>query len=138
MIRISLAAVLATAFVLPVWIDSVVAQPKAEVAKAQQKQAKKKQVKGRLPPHYGQIVDEGQRQRIYRIQAGYNPKIEALQAELDVLVEQRDAEIRAVLSPEQQRRLDARIAEAQAAKAAKAEKKADEKKRKAVPVKKAG
>ena len=136
MTRISLAAMLAAAFVLPVWIDSVLAQPKAEVAKAQQ-QAKKKQVKGRLPAHFGQVVDEGQRQRIYQIQAGYNPKIEALQAELDALVAQRDAEIRAVLSPEQQRRLDARIAEAQAAKAAKAKKKADEKKPKLVPVKKA-
>jgi hypothetical protein len=135
MIRISLAAVLTAVFVWPVCVEPLVAQPKAEVAKARQKQAKQKQVKGRLPPYYAQIVDERQRQRIYQIQAGYGPKIDALQAELDALMAQRDAEIRAVLTPEQQQRLDARIGEAQAAKA---EKKAAEKKQNVVPVKKAG
>jgi hypothetical protein len=63
---------------------------------------------------------------------------EALQAQIIALETQRDEEIRAVLSPDQQRRLDARIAEAQAKKEAKAEKKAAEKKRNIQQVKKAG
>jgi hypothetical protein len=138
MIRYSLAAVLAAAFLLPAWIGPVAAQPNGDAAKAQPKDAKKAPAKGRLPAYYAQIVNEGQRQRIYQIQASYYPKIDALQAEIDALVAQRDAEIRAVLSPEQQQRLDARIADAQAKKAAKAEKKAAEKKRNVVPVKKAG
>jgi hypothetical protein len=129
MIRCSLAAVLVAAFLLPAWIAPVVAQPK---------EAKKAAAKGRLPTYYAQIVTEDQRQRIYQIQASYDPEIDALQAELDALIAKRDAEIRDVLSPTQQRRLDARIAEAQAKRAAKAEKKAAEKKRNVVPVKKAG
>jgi hypothetical protein len=136
MIRASLAAVLVAAFSLPAWIAPVVAQPKGD-AKIQAK-AKKAVAKGRLPTYYAQIVTEDQRQRIYQIQASYDAKIDELQAELDALVGQRDAEIRDVLSPVQQRRLDARIADAQAKRAAKAEKKAAEKKRNVVPVKKAG
>jgi hypothetical protein len=133
-----LAAVMALALLVPAWIDRVVAQPEAKAAKAKQKEPKKAVVKGRLPAYFGPIVNEGQRQRIYQIQASYNPKIEALQTELDALVAQRDNEIRAVLSPEQREQLEARIADAQAKKAAKAEKKAAEKKRNVVPVNKAG
>jgi hypothetical protein len=137
MIRSSLAAALAAAFLLPAWFAPVVAQPKGDAAKIQPKEAKKAAAKGRLPTYYAQIVTEDQRQRIYQIQASYDPKIDALAAELDALVAKRDGEIRDVLSPAQQRRLDARIAEAQAKRAAKAEKKAVEKNRN-VPVKKAG
>jgi hypothetical protein len=138
MIRYLLAATLAIAFLLPAWIGPVAAQPKRDAAEAPGKEAKKAPAKGRLPAYYAQIVNEGQRQRIYQIQANYNPKIEALQAEIEALQTQRELEIRAVLSPEQQKRLDARIAEAQAKREAKAEKKAAEKKRNVVPVKKAG
>ena len=137
MSRASMVAVLAAAFLLPAWIAPVIARPKGD-AQIQQKGAKKAAEKGRLPTYYAQIVTEDQRQRIYQIQASYDPKIDALQAELDALVGKRDAEIREVLSPAQQRRLDARISEAQAKRAAKAEKKAAEKKRNVVPVKKAG
>jgi len=137
MIRYFLAALLALAFMLPAWLDPVIAQPKADAAKAE-KQAKRAPVKGRLPAYYSQIVTDGQRQRIYQIQASYNPKIEALQAQIVALEAQRDEEIRAVLSPVQQRQLDARIAEAQAKKEAKAEKKAAQKKRNIQQVKKAG
>jgi Spy/CpxP family protein refolding chaperone len=138
MIRSSLAAVLVAAFMLPAWIAPVVAQPKADAAKVQPREAKGADLKGRLPTYYAQIVTEDQRQRIYQIQASYDPKIDALKAELDALVAKRDAEIRDVLSPAQQRRLDARIAEAQAKREAKAKKKAAEKKRSVVPVKEAG
>ena len=138
MIRKSLAALLAIAFLLPAWLDPVIAQPKGDAAKVERKQVKKAPAKGRLPTYYAQIVNEGQRQRIYQIQASFNPKIEALRAEIDALEAQRDAEIRAVLSPAQQQRLDARIAQAQAKKEAKAEKKAAEKKQNVVQVKKAG
>jgi hypothetical protein len=138
MSRYPLAAVLVATFLLPAWIDPVVAQPKDGAAKAEVKKAKKAPAKGRLPAYYSQVVTEGQRQRIYQIQADYNPKIEALEAEIEALESQRDAEIRAVLSPEQQKRLDARIADAQAKREAKAEKKAAEKKRNVIQVKKAG
>jgi hypothetical protein len=138
MIRYALAAVLAAAFLLPAWTGPVIAQPKADAAKVEGKQAKKAPVKGRLPAYYSQIVTESQRQRIYQIQANYNPKIESLQAQIEALEAQRDEEMRAVLSPDQKRRLDARIAEAQAKKEAKAEQKAAEKKRNIQQVKKAG
>jgi hypothetical protein len=67
--------------------------------------------KGRLPDHYAAVVDDKQREEIYSIQATYAPQIEKLQAQLDAVQGKRNAEIRAVLTPEQQQKVDA-LAEA--------------------------
>ena len=133
MIRITLAAVLAVTFLLPALILPAIGQAKGDAAKAPAKQVNKES-NGRLPAYYARIVNEAQRARIYRIQALYADRIEALQAQLDELVAKRDAEIRDVLSPEQQQQLDAAIDEAQSAKAKKA---AAKKKDKGAVVKKA-
>jgi Spy/CpxP family protein refolding chaperone len=116
--KISLTIVLA-ACVLPSCFAALGQQNPADF-KAVAKEARKKETKGRLPAYYGQIVNPAQRQRIYQIQANYDPQIEALLAQIETLTEKRDAEIRAVLSPEQQQRLDTLIQGAKANRAAKA------------------
>ena len=60
----------------------------------------------RLPNHYSKLVDDSQRKKIYAIQSKYAEQIETLQEQLKELMLERDAEIRAVLSAEQQKKLD--------------------------------
>jgi hypothetical protein len=117
--RTALATVLVVTLGLPAFL-SAVAQQEGQPPQVRAKEIKKRDVKGRLPAYYGQIVDAGQRQRIYQIQSTYNRQIDALQAEIDALTAKRDAEIRAVLSPEQQQRLDTLVNGAKTARAAKA------------------
>jgi len=61
--------------------------------------------KGRLPPYYGEIVTEAQRQQIYAVQEKYEKQISALEDQLEALKKKRDAEIKAVLSEEQRTKL---------------------------------
>jgi len=61
--------------------------------------------KGRLPAHYGDIVTEEQRQKIYEIQGKYAKQIDALEEQLEGLKNKRDAEIEKVLSGEQKAKL---------------------------------
>ena len=119
MIRTALFIVLATACGLPAYLSAVGQQNAADI-KAARNVARKNEAQGRLPAYYGQIVDEGQRQRIYQIQANYHPQIESLLAQVEALTVKRDEEIRAVLSPEQRQRLDTLINGAKANRAAKA------------------
>src|SRR5688572_26179688 len=60
---------------------------------------------GRLPAHFGNLVDKTQRDKIYAIQAKYSEKIEDLQEQLKEVMLQRDAEIREVLTAEQKKKL---------------------------------
>ncbi|MBN2021313.1 MAG: hypothetical protein JW809_00830 [Pirellulales bacterium] len=92
---------------------------KGNAEPAAEKAAAKKPVQLRLPAHYGKIVDEKQRERIYAIQKEYGPKIQELKAQLQVLMDQRDQKIEAVLTPEQRKEL-ATIKEAAKAKRKKA------------------
>ncbi len=66
----------------------------------------KKARAGQLPPYYGEVVDDVQRQKIYAIQAEFNAQIKALQAKLDALKKERDDKIQAVLTPEQRKQVD--------------------------------
>jgi len=66
----------------------------------------------RLPYYYAKVVTPQQRETIYQIQAQYEPQIAELRKQLKALVAKRDAEIRDVLSEEQQKHLDELIAEA--------------------------
>ena len=125
--RPMLAVALAAAFAVPALILPAAAQ-KGDAAQGVRKQVNKKAAKGRLPAYYATIVDDRQRQEIYGIQAEYHARIEALRAELEALVNERDEKIRGVLSPAQAQRLDGLIASAQAARAAKAAQKARAKK----------
>ncbi len=62
---------------------------------------------GRLPPTFTKVgVDPAQKAKIYSIQATYGPKIAALEIQLATLKAQCEADIRNVLTADQQRRLD--------------------------------
>jgi hypothetical protein len=67
---------------------------------------KNKRFTGRLPPHYGQVVDEKQRQEIYRIQEEFGPKIHAAQQALDGLRKEQSEKMAAVLTPTQKKLVD--------------------------------
>lgn len=60
----------------------------------------------RLPMYYARVVDEKQRQKIYDIQRKYHPQIEALQRQLEELIAKRNAEIEAVLTPQQKAEIE--------------------------------
>ncbi|MGE0609627.1 MAG: hypothetical protein AB7O62_21225 [Pirellulales bacterium] len=77
----------------------------------------------RLPPYFGDVVSEQQRETIYGLQDEYAPQLEKLKQQMRVLVAERDAKIYEVLDAEQQ----AKIVELRAAaKAARAKKIAEE------------
>lgn len=67
--------------------------------------AKKSVPRGRLPAHYKDLVSPDQREEIYAIQSKYNTEIEALEAKIEKLKKDRDAEVSKVLTPAQQARL---------------------------------
>lgn len=104
------------------------AEDKDSAEKAAQEKERVKPKKGihRLPPHYGGVVDDEQRAKIYKIQDEYQPKIEALEAQLKNLRKERDGKIEALLTPEQKQKIDAAKAQKKAGKEkAKAKKPAD-------------
>ena len=96
-------------------------KPAAKAAKPRAKP------RGRLPAHYAAVADEEQREKIYRIQQGYQPQIEELQAKLAALREKQAVEIEAVLTPEQKEKVKelAAAAKAKRAKAAESKKAGD-------------
>ena len=61
----------------------------------------RKKPRGRLPTYFAKVVNTSQREEIYAIQSRYAEQIEKLQQELQELLKERDAEVDAVLSPEQ-------------------------------------
>lgn len=86
--------------------DGTKAQDDAKPAvKAEAKKAPKKP-RGRLPNYYSKVVTKEQREEIYKVQGTYNVQIEELQKQIAELTKKRDDEVRAVLSPEQQKEVD--------------------------------
>ena len=72
--------------------------------------------KGRhLPPYYSQVVDDKQREEIAKIQDEYQPKIEAIQKQLDALKKERDAKISDLLTADQKKQVEEAAAKAKAA-----------------------
>jgi hypothetical protein len=72
-----------------------------------------KSVKGRLPPYYAKLpVTAEQREKIYEIEATFSPKIKALREQLAALEADQSQQFKAVLTPEQQDKLKAMMAEA--------------------------
>ena len=141
-IRVALCSVLSSLMLVAAGLGGLaaVAQENEEKpAKARTRDAETKKAKGprgRLPAFYSQVVDQKQREAIYKIQEEYEPKIAALQDQLNALTKQRDEKVSAVLTPEQQKK----VAELQAAaKAKRAQPKPEGKKpAKQAPVKKPG
>ncbi|HUT14160.1 MAG TPA: hypothetical protein VMY42_26985 [Thermoguttaceae bacterium] len=62
---------------------------------------KTKEFHGRLPNYYPSVVDEKQREAIYKIQEEYAARIDALEAQLAALTKERNEKVAAVLTPEQ-------------------------------------
>jgi Spy/CpxP family protein refolding chaperone len=65
-----------------------------------------------LPKYYAKVITEAQRAKIYAIQDQYDPKIDALAAQLKALKAQRDEKVKAVLTPEQQKQVEDATAKA--------------------------
>jgi hypothetical protein len=64
-------------------------------------------IKGVLPMNWGKIgLSEEQKQTIYRIQGKYGAEIDKLEAKIKELKATRDKEMKAVLTPEQKKRLE--------------------------------
>jgi hypothetical protein len=89
-------------------------------------EAKKAPAKGRLPAYFGDVVDDAERQKIYDIQASYEPKIDKLEKELEALKDERDEKILKVLPAAKQKQVEAAKAAA-AAKRDEKDKKDDKK-----------
>lgn len=63
--------------------------------------------KGVLPANWGKLgLEDKQKQEIYKIQNKYNGEIDKLEAKIKELKSTRDKEMKAVLTPEQKKRLD--------------------------------
>lgn len=90
----------------------------------------------RLPAHYNSVVTEKQREEIYKIQEEYQPKIDALENQLNALKKERDDKISAVLTAEQKKQVEEAAAKKAAAKAAAKDKNAAKDAKPAEPAKK--
>lgn len=88
--------------------DFASAQAKTEkpAAKAEAKEEKvAAKRKGRLPAYYKDIVDEKQKEQIYKLQSEYADKLEELKTKLTKLEDERDSAIEGVLTAEQKDKL---------------------------------
>lgn len=90
------------------------AEAPAETPAPEELAPKKKTFRGRLPNYYSKVVDDKQRQQIYDVQLQYVSKIDALKAQLDAMIEERDKKVVAVLTPEQLQEVERLTAEAKA------------------------
>ena len=81
----------------------------SEEKKADKNPAVKKKLRakprGRLPAFYRNVVTPEQREKVYAIQAKYEPQIEKLRAALRSLRDNRDAEIAVLLTAEQKEKV---------------------------------
>ncbi len=67
-------------------------------------------LKGRLPQHWGKIgLTDTQKQQIYKIQGKYGDEIDKLEAKIKDLKSTQEKEMRAVLTPEQKKALEAAV-----------------------------
>jgi colicin import membrane protein len=88
------------------------AESKADAKAPAKTEAKK--VSRRLPNFYGDLVDGAQKEKIYAVQDKYGPQIDALAEQVKALQAKRDAEIEAVLTPEQKAKLEKARADSKA------------------------
>ena len=81
------------------------------VGQEPKKEAKKDEpatkFKGQLPANYKKIgLSDDQVQTVYKIQSKYNEEIDKLDAKIKELRAAKDKEVKAVLTPEQKKRLE--------------------------------
>lgn len=69
----------------------------------------------RLPNYYGQVgLSAKQKDEVYSVQKSYHDQIEALRQQIADLESKRDAEVRDVLSEDQQKKVDELVSAAKA------------------------
>ncbi len=61
----------------------------------------------RLPNFYREVISDSQRDKVYEIQAAYFGPVQMLTLRLDRLTAERDAQIEAVLTAEQKKKVEA-------------------------------
>jgi hypothetical protein len=86
--------------------------PKADAPKDEAPARTRAQQRGRLPNFYRAVVTPDQRSSIYAVPTKYEKQIEELELQIDALEAKRDAEIEAVLTPEQREKVKSLEAEA--------------------------
>ncbi len=104
--RIVLCTTLASLAIVLACLDRPTTGQDKEAAAKPAAAKKAEKFRGRLPNFYRQVVNQKQRQTIYKIQAEYAPKIADLKAQLDALTKERDQRVAAVLTPEQRKRVE--------------------------------
>ncbi|MHC4876403.1 MAG: hypothetical protein ACYTGL_07880 [Planctomycetota bacterium] len=88
-------------------VGLTVAQEKAAAPKVTKKSYR------RLPNYFGQVGISGtQKDKIYDLLQAAGEKIEELQAQVEAIETKRDEDVRAVLTPEQQKKVDELVAAA--------------------------
>ena len=92
-------------------------QPAQPAAGSDSEETEEEREIRRLPQYYAQVVAPYQREKIYGIQAKYEPQVKELQDQIRAILAKRDAEIEQVLFPEQREVLKQLRAEAAAARA---------------------
>lgn len=105
MLRLSVLALLGGLLTLS---GGVVGQDtKKEAVKVEKKDTAPGKVKGMLPANWGKIgLSADQKQEVYKIQAKYNAEIDKLEAKIKELKGVRDKEMKAVLTADQQKKLN--------------------------------
>ncbi|QDU21115.1 hypothetical protein [Urbifossiella limnaea] len=96
---------------LPAVVTAVLVAGGGSVAQDAKKDTKKAdpapKAKGFLPQNYGKLgLTDTQKQQVYEVQAKYNTEIDKLDAKIRELKAARDKEVKAVLTPEQKKRLE--------------------------------
>ena len=105
MLRLSMLALLGGLLTLS---GGVVGQEtKKEKVKVEKKDTAPTRVKGMLPANWGKIgLSADQKQEIYKIQAKHNAEIDKLEAKIKEIRGTRDKEMKAVLTADQQKKLN--------------------------------
>jgi hypothetical protein len=88
----------------------------AAVAHAADEKPKEKkeraEMRGPLPTFYRDVIDGIQRDKMYKIHESYEPQINELKKQVKALEDKRDAELEALLRPDQKERVKELMAEA--------------------------
>ncbi len=98
-------------YLLPAVLTVVLALAGGSVAQDSKKEVKKDdpapKVKGILPMNWGKLgLTDSQKNEVYTVQGKYNAEIDKLDAKIRELKAARDKEMKAVLTPEQKKRLE--------------------------------
>jgi Spy/CpxP family protein refolding chaperone len=98
-------------FLLPAVFTAALVVTGGITAQDAKKDAKKDdpapKAKGFLPQNFGKLgLTDVQKQDVYNIQAKYNTKIDEYEAKIRELKSARDKEVKAVLTPDQKKRLE--------------------------------